>query len=242
MTHPVTFQIPRLRAIAVHALPRVLEGTIIPLLLFLGALRVVGVWGALGVGLTWTYGAIAYRLVTRRSVPGILAVGALTATGKTALALATKSVFVYFLQPTLGTFLLGGAFLASTMIGRPLTRKLAHDFCPLPDAFTDHPHVRRFFHQISLLWGAVFLANAAVSLWLLVSQSVGVYVVAKQALSTTLTVSAIGLSVWWFKREMTRHGILARVERRSAPVPALVPVEAGAAPTLGAGLVPPAAR
>jgi intracellular septation protein A len=188
----------------------VIEGTIVPLVLFVVVLRLVGVWGALTVGLIWTYGAIGTRLVTRRRVPGILLIGALTATVRVALAVATNSVFLYFLQPTLGTALVGGAFLVSFAARRPLAERLAHDFCPLPDALAAHPHVRQFFLRISLLWAGVFLANAAVTLWLLLSQSVTIFVVAKPFVSFGLTGAGIAVSTWWFFRTMRRHGLLAR--------------------------------
>jgi intracellular septation protein A len=202
------FEIPKLRAIAAHATPRVIEGTLIPLGLFLVVLQLAGIWGALAVGVGWTYGAIVLRLVTGRRVPGILLLGALTATARGALAVATHSVFLYFLQPTLGTALVGGAFLVSFVAGRPLTERLAHDFCPLPEAMSGHPLLKRFFLRISLLWAGVFLANAALTLWLLLSQSLTVYVLAKPAVSFGFTAIGICTSVWWFHRSIQRHGIL----------------------------------
>jgi intracellular septation protein A len=203
-----SFEIPRLRAIAVHATPRVIEGTVIPLVLFLVMLHFAGVWGALAVGVGWTYGAIGLRMATGRRVPGILLLGALTATARGALAIATHSVFLYFLQPTLGTALVGGAFLISFAAGRPLTERLAHDFCPLPEAMSGHPLLKRFFLRISLLWAAVFLANATLTLWLLLSQSLTVYVLAKPVVSFGFTAIGICTSVWWFRRSIQRHGVL----------------------------------
>jgi intracellular septation protein A len=210
VTHAPSLEIPRLWAIAVHAAPRVVEGTLVPLGLFFVAYRLVGVWGALAAGLAWTYGALAVRLVQRRRVPGVLLLGALTATVRLGLALATDSVFVYFLQPTLGTALVGSAFLLSFAAGRPLAERLAHDFCPLPDSFTGHPHVRRFFLRVSLLWAAVFLANAALTLWLLLSQPLTTFVLAKPFVSFGLTAAGIACSTLWFHRSMRRHGLLAR--------------------------------
>jgi hypothetical protein len=87
---------------------------------------------------------------------------------------------------------------------------LARDFCPLPEALLAGPFMRTFFMRISLLWAAVFLANASVSFYLLLNQSVGAYVITKQALSSGLWVAAIGTSVWYFLRLMRRHGINPR--------------------------------
>jgi intracellular septation protein A len=210
VTHPPALEIPKLWAIAVHATPRIVEGTLVPLGLFFVTYRLLGIWAALAAGLAWTYGAIGVRLVKRTRVPGVLLIGALTTTARLALALATDSVFLYFLQPTLGTALVGAAFLLSFAARRPLAARLAHDFCPLPDSFTGHPHVRRFFLNISLLWAAVFLANAALTWWLLLSQSIGFFVLAKPFVSFGLTGAGIVCSTLWFHRSMRSQGLLRR--------------------------------
>ena len=203
-----TWEIPRLRSLARHALPHVVEATLIPLGLFYLSLWLVGVWGALFAAIAWSYGAIACRLLTRRRVPGVLLLGAMALTVRTAIALGSGSVYVYFLQPTLGTMIVAGAFLLSVPAGRPLAERLAADFCPLPQSLLAHPAVRRFFVRISLLWGLASTLNAVVTLWLLVSQDLGTYLVAKTFVSWTITGSAIAISTVWFKRSMRRHGVL----------------------------------
>ena len=45
------FEIPRLRTLARHAVPHVIEGTVVPLVLFLLTLHFVGVWGAVLIGM-----------------------------------------------------------------------------------------------------------------------------------------------------------------------------------------------
>jgi hypothetical protein len=214
------FEIPRLRTLARHALPHVLEGTVVPLVLFLLTLRLVGVWGAVLIGLGWTYAALIRRLVTGRRVPGILVLGAVTLTARTVVAMVSGSVVVYFLQPTLGTALVAGAFLLSVPLGRPLAQRLARDFCPIPEDVLANTHVRRFFRQVTLLWAVTQLANASVTLWLLFSESLATFLVAKTLVSWGLTGTAIVVSTIWFRRSMTRHGILARRGDR-APSPAL---------------------
>jgi hypothetical protein len=206
------FEIPRLRTLAQHALPNVVEGTLIPVGLFLVVLHFLGLWGAMAVGLGWSYGAVLRRVVARRPVPGIVILGAVTLTARSALAFATGSSFVYFLQPTLGTALVATAFLLSVPLGRPLAQRLAADFCPIPPQVMANAHVRRFFLQISLLWAITGFLNASVALWLQFSQSVGTFVLAKSLASAGITVLAIAISVVWFKRSMTRHGVIpARV-------------------------------
>src|SRR5581483_6355610 len=120
----VPFQVPRVRLLVRHAFPRVLEGTIIPVAVFVLALHFVGVTGAIAAGLAWTYSAIGVRLATGRRVPGILILGAMTLTARSILTFATGSTFVYFLQPTLGTAMVACAFLVSVPTGRPLVQRL----------------------------------------------------------------------------------------------------------------------
>lgn len=200
------FEIPRLRVLARHALPHLVESTIVPLFLFLILLRVVGVWGAVLVGVCWTYGAVIRRLLTGSRVPGILMLSAITMTARTAVSFATHSVVIYFLQPTLGQVLIAGAFLLSVPLGQPLAQRLAKDFCPLPAWLLAEDHVGRFFKRVSLLWAFIGLTNAAIALWLLFSQSVGTFYVAQKGASWVLTGTAIGLSTWWFHRLMAEHG------------------------------------
>jgi len=203
------FQLPRTGALLRHAAPRVVEGTVLPLGVFLLGLRFLGVAGAVAAGLGFAYSAIAWRLATGRRVPGILVLGALTLTAKSVLTLATGSVFLYFLQPTLGTALVAAAFLLSVPARRPLAARLARDFCPIPPEILERAPVQRFFTQITLLWAATQLANALLTMWLLLSESVGVFVVARTVVSLTLTAAAITLSVLWFRRSMRTHVVFA---------------------------------
>jgi hypothetical protein len=58
-----------------------------------------------------------------------------------------------------------------------------------------------------VLWAFVQLTNAGLSIWLLLTQPVGTYVVAKATASWLLTGGAIVLSTLYFKRSMRNHGI-----------------------------------
>jgi Protein of unknown function (DUF3159) len=207
-------EIPHVLTVARHAIPRVVEGTLVPLVLFVIGLRVIGVWGAMLAGLGWTYAAIAVRLVTRRPVPGILAIGAITLTVRTIIAGLSHSAVVYFLQPSLGTIAVSAAFLLSVPFGRPLAGKLAADFCPLSREVHGNQHVRDFFRRISLLWAAAQAANAALTLWLLFSQSLSTFVVFRSVVSAGTTITAIAISTLWFRWCMRRHGITVRMAPR----------------------------
>lgn len=208
-------EIPRLRSLARHASRHVLEATLIPLGLFYLALALAGIWAALVAALAWSYLAVGRRLATRQRVPGLLVLGAFGITARTAISAATGNVFVYFLQPTLTTVGIAGLFLLSLPTGRPMAERLAADFCPLPPRFLAHPGVRRFFLRLTVLWGFVQLANAGLTLLLLLSQPLETFVWAKSLTSLALTGTAIAVSALWFRRSMRNHGI--RVVHACAP-------------------------
>jgi uncharacterized membrane protein len=207
--------VPRLTALARHATPHLLEATLIPLALFYGGLQLFGLWGALVAALVWSYTSLLRRLVARRRVPGILLLGIIGLTARTALALVTGSAFLYFLQPTLGTGLVATVFIGSVVLGRPLAQRLAADFVPLPESLLAHDGVRRFFRRISLLWAGVFLANAGISLWLLVSQSLSTFLWTRTLVSIALTAGAVAISTLAFRRCVTAAPQTATVRARA---------------------------
>jgi len=209
-------ELPSLRILARHAVPNIVEGTLVPLVVFLVALRLLGPGGAMACGLVWSYANVGRRLLTRSPVPGLVVLGTATITARTLVSVLSGSVFVYFLQPSLGTALVASAFLLSVPLGTPLAQRLARDFCPFPPEVLANHHVRRFFVQITILWAFTQFLNAALTIWLLVSQSLATFMVAKAAVSWTLTVSAIALSTFWFQRSMRHHGITLHWPRRVA--------------------------
>jgi hypothetical protein len=198
-----TLELPPLRTLAWKAVPRIIEGAVIPTLMFLGLLHLGGRWAAIGGALAWSIFVVATRIVMGRRVPTIVLLGVGALALRTALAFAAHSSFVYFLQPTLGTATVGICLILSAAAGRPLVVRLARDFCPLPDDVMAHSHLRRFFLGISVLWGVVQLLNASLTLWLLLSQSIGTFVVLRTTMVHSLTIAAIAISVLWF-RKVTR--------------------------------------
>ena len=202
-----TFHIPRLRTMARNAVPHLIEGTVLPLGLFYLAMWLMGIWWAIGISLAWSWGAVIVRIATGRRVPGLLLIGAMALTARSVVSFLTDSVFLYFLQPTLGTVLLAGAFLLSAPAGRPLAARLATDFLPMPDWFSAHPAIRRFFVRITVLWGGINLANAGIALWLLLSQPIEVYLIAKSVVTAVVMGAAIAGSAVVFRRLVARHGL-----------------------------------
>jgi hypothetical protein len=198
------------RAHARHAVLPLMEGVIGPFLVFYLVLLLAGFRGACIAALVWSYGAVARRLVTHERIPGILLVGTLLFTLRTAVALGTSSSFLYFVQPTASTYLVALVFLVSAAAGHPLIQRFAVDFCPLDPELMRRPFVKRFFVQISLLWAFVLFTNASFVLWLLLTSSLKAFVVERTLVGAVLTVGGIVASTAWFCRVMQLNGVTVR--------------------------------
>jgi len=189
-----------------HALPNIVEGKLVPLLLFVGFLEIVGTMWALLVALGWSVGAIVFRLASRRRVSGLIILSAAALAARTIAALVTGSMVVYFVQPTITTVFVGLAFLVSVPLGAPLARKLAYDVLPFDDDTKSHPLVEQFFVRLSLFWAFTSLVNASVTVWLLTTQSTTTFVLVKSVLGPATGAVTIGTMLGWFWFRSARSG------------------------------------
>ncbi|HZT66896.1 MAG TPA: VC0807 family protein [Acidimicrobiales bacterium] len=208
-----TIHLPAPLVIARTAASHLFEATIAPLAIFYLVMSQLGLHWALIAALAWSYASVIRRMVLGQRLPGLLLMAAGLFTVRTVIAMVTGSTFIYFLQPTLGTFVVAGLFLASVRVGQPLAERLAHDFCPLPDALVRNSAVRRFFLRISLLWAFIYLVNGMTTLLLLLRSSLPTFLVMRTVSSTTLTICAIALSYVWFMRSLRAEGVALRWAR-----------------------------
>ncbi|HXW36002.1 MAG TPA: VC0807 family protein [Acidimicrobiales bacterium] len=206
-----------------HALPSILESTIVPGLIFYAVLLASGFKGAVVAALAWSYLAAGRRAIRRERMPALLLLGIVLLTARTLISFVTGSAFLYFIQPTAGTAVVAVLFGASALLGRPIIERLAHDFCPLDPEVMARPFVRRFFLRLSVLWSIVLLTNAGFVLWLLFESSLKAFVVERAVVSYVLTGGGIVLSTLWFVRTMRGAGISVRWSLKG--MPAVVPVE-----------------
>jgi intracellular septation protein A len=186
---------------------RVAEATLIPLAVFYLMLQFVGLRWALIGALAWSYLVIVIRLLRRERVSALLLIGTAMLTIRSAISFATGSAFFYFLQPTVGNFVVGVLFLVSVALGQPLAGRLASDLCPLPAHVLDRLAVRRFFNRITVLWALVNIANGSTALWALLSSSLGGMLVARTFGSLSVAAAAICLSYVWFRRSLRVEGL-----------------------------------
>ena len=193
-----------------HAARHLAETVLAPLGLFYLLLRLTNLTGALIAALAWALCALGWRMIKRTPIPSVLVLTTALLVARTAIGLATGSVFLYFLQPTLQNFLYAFVLVVTVPLRRPLIARLADDFCAFPTTLTQRPRVQRFFRRVSLLWAVVFLTNGVTTLWALARASLGSFMVLTTAGSWSLVVAAAALSMLWFRRELRGEGIRLR--------------------------------
>ena len=163
---------------------------IVPAMVFYGLFMLFGVWTAIVGALVWSYGAIAWRALTKRRTSGLLILAAILLTGRTALSVVADSAWLYFLQPVISDGVVAALFLLSLASARPMVARLASDFYPMDHELAMRPRIQRLFRHLTLLWAVLGLAKATMTLWLLQSQSLETFVLVKSISVLSINVLA----------------------------------------------------
>lgn len=200
-----TITIPAFGPIVRHALPNLIECNLVPVGMFILLLNMIGTTAAIIGALGWTLIAVVRRRLAHKVIPGLLVLTSITLTVRSLIALATGSLFVYFIQPTAGTALVGLAFFFSVPMGQPLAERLAHDLCPFDEQTRAHPALRLFLARVSVLWAVASMINFAITLWLLLTQTATTFLLAKALLGPAITVIFALIAVVWFRRFMANR-------------------------------------
>lgn len=208
--------LPNLRAIAHHALPNVIIGKVVPVVVFLVLVGTSGTAAALLGALGWSLAVAGHRIARKKRVPALIVLSTISLVARTIAALATGSLLVYFLQPTVGTALVGAALAGSVLWGRPLAERLIHDFCPLEPHTAGHPVIRHFFRRLTVVWAATSMVNFAITLWLLLSCSPTTFVLVKSFLGPATTGIAFAIGLVGLRRSTRRAGLRIAFGSRSA--------------------------
>ncbi len=198
--------LPRIRSMIRHATPHVLEGTVLPVVVFYIALFLSGIWGAIVAALVWSYLGLARRAVSGKRVSGLLLITALTLTVRFMISAFSGSVVVYFLQPAIAKVALAATFMISLRTGEPMLQRLAGDVMPMDESLTSRPCIRRYFTQITILWSLLLVGHALLGVWLVFTVSVETYVLVKTILNVAVKGGAILLSIVMFRRLLRRRG------------------------------------
>lgn len=212
--------IPDLRAAARRAVPNVVEAKLVPFLLFVALLELSNNNAALIGALGWSLVMICFRVATGRRVPGLVVLAAVTLAARTVAAVLTGSMSLYFLPPAITTIFVGVAFLVSLLTTTSLAQRLVTDVLPFDEATLGHPVLRRFFVRLSLLWACTSMANAAITIWLMLSQSTTTFVVVKSLLGPLTALVTIGTMLMWLRVQLRRTRTPVVWARRLVAAPA----------------------
>lgn len=196
---------PRLVTVIQRVSLSLLVAVVVPAVTFYGFFALFGVWTAIIAALVWTYGAIAWRALSRRRTSGLLILTAILMTGRTALALVADSTWLYFLQPIISDGIVATAFLLSLASARPMVARLAGDFYPMDHELAMRPRIRRLFRNLTVLWAVLGLLKASMTLWLLQSQSLDTFILVKSIsmllINTLAAFATVGLAALVARKE-----------------------------------------
>ena len=199
---------PRIRAILRHLGLSLLWANLVPAALFYACFAAGNVWAALVAALAWCYGAMAWRVSTRRPTSGLLWLTAVGLTIKTGLTIATGSTFLYFVQPAVNDAVVGLLFLVSLASARPVVARLAADFYPMTEDVARRPRIQQLFWRLTLLWAFICLVKAGATLWLLDSTTLRTFVEIKTVLTPTIACLGAAATVAIAFRVARSEGLL----------------------------------
>ena len=205
---------PHLGEIVRRVAQSLLVACVAPIALFYVFFATTGVWTAMVAGLGWAYGAIAFRALTGRRASGLLILTATVLTGRTAIALAANSTFLYFLQPVISDVVVGTAFLLSLASARPMVARLAGDFYPMDHELSLRPRIQRLFRNLTVMWATLCITKALFVLWLLHSQSLETFVLVQGVSVVTFNVLATAVTIGAAVLVAQKEGLLAPKRER----------------------------
>jgi hypothetical protein len=199
---------PRFAAIAKHLTLSLLMANIIPSILFYTCLRTANVWTALIVALIWCYGALAWRVSTKRPASMLLLIAVVGLTAKSILAFASHSTFIYFLQPAINDGVIAAMFLGSLATARPVVARLAADFYPMSSEVANRPRIQRLFWRLTLLWAVLCVVKCLGTLWLLEELPTVTFVAVKSIFILTVIIAGTLVTVGTAFRVAKDEGLL----------------------------------
>jgi hypothetical protein len=175
---------------------------VLPVLVFYGVWRAAGLGAGIAAATVVSL-ALAGVLARRGRDVTLVALGAAFIVVQAVVGLAAHSTTVYLAQPVVLNALWGVACFASIMIRRPLIGLLAGAWYPFPPWFRASDAFRREFSVQSAVFGAFYLARAALRLWALLATGVGGFVVVSILTGSPFVLVLIGWGVSHARRSFS---------------------------------------
>lgn len=201
-------------ALGRSSLPRLLEATVVPTIIFWIVLVTIGAAPAMIAVFAWMVFALGRRFVRGIEIPSLMLLATVGLCARTLIGVLSGSTFAYFVQPVATALALGAVFAGSAFIGQPVIGRLAADFCHLDADVARRPAVRSLFRGLTLMWAGVHVLTALSTFGMLVTLPTATYVALKTLVSLTITVTAIIATIMWSVRIAQREQlVLAPVTR-----------------------------
>ncbi len=197
---------------------QVVEGTVVPAVIFWAMLHMTGLVWALVAGLAWCYLAVARRWFNGGALPAVLIVGTALFTTRTGVALAFHSTFVYLLTPAISAFVLAAVFAGSVLIRKPLTERFARDFVGLPAHVTALGRVQKTLRHLAMIWSAINIINGVVAVKLLAGAHYDGVIMVRSVMGPLLSAFAIACCILMGRRALRAEGIHLHMRWRDKDV------------------------
>ena len=154
-----------------------------------------------GVGATWITAVV--RKVVTGSVPSLLTISAIVLTLQTMVVIATGQLWIFLLHFPLANLGLCLLFARTARGNSPIAARLAAEVIGLRCPAVHKQRMHRFFQNVTVLWGGVFLLLAISLGVLLATVPLTTYVPVWAVTTVTLIALGIGASTVWL-RSVTR--------------------------------------
>jgi hypothetical protein len=161
--------------------------------------RDAGLWAMLGA--IWLTAVI--RKLATGSVPGLVAISLIVLTVQTLAAIITGNLWIFLLHFPLANLGLCLLFVRTARGHSPIAARLAAEVIGLRCPVVHQQRMHRFFQNVTVLWGGVFLLLAVSLGALLATVPLTTYVPVWAVTTITLIALGIGASTLWL-RSVTR--------------------------------------
>jgi hypothetical protein len=201
--HPAHGGRPHLAAKTVaKAVPGLILGAVMPAIGFLLGQRLWGLMGGIGLTLGWSGLYQVFRWVRGHSLSGLVLLGLLQLSLRTAVAVALHSAQMFFIAPAVITAVTAIVFVGSGLRSKPLLARVADELVPQSVLDLRDPRVTRMLSRVSVLYGAEQFVIAAISIAMVLNMSTSLYVVLHSVVSWLVLGAATFAAAPFFRAEL----------------------------------------
>lgn len=186
---------------------RILLGAVAPTLIYYAGRKLDFAMAGAITACLWSLAIMGWFLLRKQEFDGYSGIGAAYAISELAGLWVTNDPDWYLLSPIVSDWVLGGVFLASMLVKRPLIQVLAEQTAGLeafPEQIRFGPYYRPLWLQLSLAWGGAYMIKGALKWGIMVSMPVETYLTARIALDWPVIFGMTAFSFWYPKRYWQR--------------------------------------